>query len=234
MNKIFMGWDPRETLAYDVAANSILSRTKSDTHITPLKLSELKEIVYRPIKWRGTQMWCTISESPQTTEFSISRFAVPFLTKGWAVFCDCDIVCYEDIQKLFDLRDEKYAVQVVKHVHESGADIHMVDQAMTYYKRKNWSSVILWNCDHPGNKNLTLEALNTWPGRDLHAFKWLKDEEIGELPNEWNYLVDVNEPRDFSEIKLAHFTMGGPWLPGWAPVESDKEWEKELKRFIKN
>lgn len=226
-----MGWDPRETLAYDVAKYSFTSRASNPkkVQLIPLELHNLKSILNRPIEWRGTQMWCPISEAPQTTEFSISRFCVPFLTKGWALFCDCDIVCLHDIEKLFELCDDKYAVMVVKNQQQSGVDVHMVDQAMVYYERKNWTSVMLWNCDHPSNKNLTLEALNSWPGRDLHALKWLKDEEIGELPWEWNHLVDVNPDKPWEDIKLAHFTLGGPWLPGWAPMESDAYWYKELQ-----
>lgn len=162
------------------------------------------------------------------TEFAISRFCVPFLQKsGWALFVDCDIVCLDDIENLFALADPQYAVMVVKHNQESGAVTKMDGQVQTYYSRKNWSSVMLFNCGHPSHQNLTLEALNTWPGRDLHAFKWLKDDEIGALPTEWNWLVGVQEQPH--KPKIAHFTLGGPWLKNWKPQLFDSIWNAQVE-----
>lgn len=228
-NKVYIGWDSREVKAYDLAKWSIEKRT-SDVECLPLKIDELKTIVDRPIEWRGKQMWCKLSDAPQSTEFAATRFAIPFLTTGWALFLDCDILCLEDINKLFELADEKYAVMVVKHKQEVKPDeIKMVDQASVYYNRKNWSSVMLINCDHEANKRLTIEDLNSWPGRDLHAFKWLKDEEIGELDLEWNYLVDVSNPEKAKEAKILHYTLGGPWLEGWQGRASDRRWHEEWR-----
>jgi len=102
-------------------------------------------------------------------------------------------------------------------------------QLQTTYSRKNWSSVVLWNCSHPAHRELGLGPLNTWPGRDLHAFKWLKDEEIGELPAEWNYLVDVNPTTSRSWAKLLHFTLGGPWLKDWKGGSWDQVWLDERR-----
>jgi hypothetical protein len=105
----------------------------------------------------------------------------------------------------------------------------MDGQVQSYYQRKNWSSVILWNCDHPAHKRLTLELLNSAPGRDLHRFCWLKDEEIGSLAPRWNYLVDV-EPRPSSPA-IYHFTLGGPWFDKWAGGSEDKTWYHELQLY---
>lgn len=236
-----MGWDSREVEAYNVAEYTF-KLTSPDVEVIPLKLKELPQLT-RPIEWRGKQMWCPISEAPQTTEFSISRFLVPQLAKtGWALFCDCDMVCISDVAELFALADEKYAVMVVKHDYEPKDDIHMVDQIQVKIPRKNWASVILWNCDHPSNKKLTLEMINTLPGRDLHQFKWLKDEEIGELPLEWNYLVGVSGSSPDTEwgydikdpIKLAHYTLGGPWLEGWERQPVDRLWMQAYTMYIQN
>jgi lipopolysaccharide biosynthesis glycosyltransferase len=178
-------------------------------------------------------MWCPISNAPQTTEFSTSRFVIPFITKGWALFVDCDIVCKTDIQELFKLADNRYAVMVVKHQQKVGEnEVKMVDQASVYYERKNWSSVMLINCDHPAHRRLTKENLNNWPGRDLHAFKWLNDDEIGELPLEWNYLVDVSDPDKMKDAKILHYTLGGPWISGWQTKDTDKEWINERDKLI--
>lgn len=234
--KIYIGYDRRETLAYDVARSSILRRTSKPktTIIHPLELNQLSiggkfPLLTRPVEIRDGKMWCPISQAPMATEFAISRFCVPFLQKkGWALFVDCDVVCLADITELFALADEKYAVMCVKHEHKPTETTKMDAQMQTTYSRKNWSSVVLWNCSHPANKGLILENLNTWPGRDLHAFKWLKDEEIGELPNTWNQLVGC---QPIIERKgIVHFTLGGPWISGWAPGQAmDDVWLDELK-----
>lgn len=233
--KIFMGWDSRETLAYDVARHSILSRASEPKkiQIIPLQLDNpmLLGILNRPIEKRGNQLWCPISDANMSTEFAISRFAVPFLTKGWALFADCDIVVLDDIEKLFELRDDRYAAMVVKRDHVPTETIHMVNQIQSAYPRKNWSSIVLFNCDHPAHKKLSLYDLNHWPGRDLHAFKWLTDDEIGELPKEWNFLIGVDsvpEQIAVADIEIAHYTLGGPWLSGWKEHEDDYIWNDEF------
>lgn len=229
--KIYIGWDPREQIAYDVAEDSIRRHTPEDPEIIKLSLDSVKDIFKRPIEVKDGKLWCPISQAPMATEFAISRFCVPFLTEGWALFMDSDMVVLDNLRKLFHLRDDKYAVMVVKHAQEGGPAVKMDGQVQTYYSRKNWSSVMLFNCNHPANKNLTLEMLNTVPGRDLHAFCWLKDEEIGALPPEWNHLVDVNPPRD--NIKIAHYTLGGPWFKDWKNRPSDDIWNEAVKHLKK-
>jgi hypothetical protein len=131
---------------------------------------------------------------------------------------------------------------VVKHNYEPQDEVHMVDKIQVKLPRKNWASVILFNCDHPANQKLTLEVINTWPGRDLHQFKWLKDEEIGELPVEWNYLVGVSGTspttkwgQDIQDpIKLAHFTLGGPWINRWDKQPTDRLWQEAYIDYITN
>jgi hypothetical protein len=136
---------------------------------------------------------------------------------------------------LFDLADDKYAVMVVKHTTDGRnykLKRKMDDQLQSYYPKKNWSSVVLWNCEHPSNKRLTLEALNGLPGRDLHAFCWLQDDEIGTLPQHWNWLVNVTsgEPE---KLGIWHFTEGGPWIENWKPAKYDEEWKQQgSKRMI--
>jgi len=231
--EIYIGYDPREDAAYEVCRHSILSRTISDIRVLPLDLVNITHVFNRPIEQRDGRLWCPISEAPMATQFAISRFAIPFLEyKGWHLFMDCDIVCLADIDELFQLADDRFAVMVVKHQQESGGTIKADNQIQTYYSRKNWSSVVLWNCDHPANKRLTLEDLNSWPGRDLHAFKWLDDSEIGELPKEWNHLVGVNEPNP--KAKIIHYTLGGPWFKDWGlKYPEDYGWVEEYKNFRK-
>ena len=230
MKRIWIGYDTREHKAYMVAHESIKRRTSVQCPIKALKLKRLSSILTRPIEVKDGRLWCPISQAPMATEFAISRFAVPFLQKsGWALFVDCDIVCWEDINNLFALADPKYAVLCVKHEQPAkDGDIKMDNQIQTFYARKNWSSVVLWNCDHEANKRFTLKMLNTLPGRDLHAFSWLKDEEIGELPQKWNWLVNVT-PGTPEKHGIWHHTLGGPWLKGWKESPFDSDWIEESK-----
>jgi len=247
-NTVYLGYDPRQDTAFQVARHSIASRT-GPIKIIPLRLTHLTEILTRPIENRNGQLWCPISGAPMSTEFAISRFCVPFINlEGWALFADCDILCWSDIQELFDLADDKFAVMVVKHEwrktmvgdvtvdgrmslqKDQVALIKMDGQVQTMYARKNWSSVVLWNCDHPGNKRFTFENLNQWPGRDLHAFKWLNDDEIGELPQHWNWLINVTPGKP--EAKgIWHYTLGTPTFAGYEHQPYSEQWLAEYERL---
>jgi hypothetical protein len=152
----------------------------------------------------------------------------PWLSeKQWVLFCDfADQLFLGDPAELFALADERYAIQVVKHEHVPTEQTKMDDQIQTAYARKNWSSVVLWNVDHPANTRLTLEMVNTLPGRDLHRFCWLEDHEIGELPPEWNYLVDVSPMT--TKPKLLHYTRGIPAMEGYDTGPWADVWKREL------
>ena len=229
MINIYVGWDPREQVAYDIACASLLRRTQAEVNIIPLKLDELRTsgLLTRRVERRGNQLWCPISDAPMATEFAVSRFCVPFLqSSGWAVFMDCDVLVNDDISKLLDLADPSFAMMCVKHQPSDSGKQKMDGQVQTYYSRKNWSSVMLWNCNHPAHRILTREALNNWPGRDLHAFSWLKDSLIGELDPEWNYLADVSPKLEHP--KLIHYTLGTPNLPGYENCEFADLWHEEL------
>ncbi|TGS62788.1 hypothetical protein EN817_25075 [Mesorhizobium sp. M3A.F.Ca.ET.174.01.1.1] len=234
MIPIYIGYDPRESRVLDVARWSAYRRTSTPLQIRPLVLKDLvaQGIMNRPIEVRDGKLWCPISEAPMATEFAISRFAVPFLRQGgWAMFCDCDVLFLQDPVKLLDLVDPSYAIMAVKHQQRESEAVKMDGQTQTFYRRKNWSSVVLWNLDHPANKRLTNEMLNTLPGRDLHAFKWLEDHEIGELPLAWNYLVGASASElNPADVSLAHYTLGGPWFAGWSgATQWDELWSREEK-----
>jgi lipopolysaccharide biosynthesis glycosyltransferase len=228
MLKIWMGHDPREAEAYAVAKWSFARRASKPLDIRPIKLGALNAsgILTRPIERQGSKLWCPISQAPMATEFAISRFAVPFLgpREGWALFCDCDVIALDDVAGLFAEADPRYAVQVVQHRYmpKHGAKMDGVEQ--TIYSRKNWSSVMLWNLAHPAHDGLTLTMLNEAPGRDLHRFAWLAEDQIGHLSPRWNWLVG-EQPR--TREGIAHFTLGGPWFDGWQPREHDELWLAE-------
>lgn len=228
--RVYIGYDPREADAYCVASASLRRRASGDVMITPLEANRLRAqgLLTRPVDARG-QMYDLHSQAPQSTEFAISRFLVPLLAQtGPALFIDCDMLFQADVAELFALFDPRYAVQVVQHDHRPQRQTKMDGAAQTLYRRKNWSSVMLWNCDHPGNRRLSLWDINHRPGRDLHALYWLADAEIGALPPEWNWLV--GEQVKPANVKLAHYTNGGPWFPNWAPRFHDDLWLEESRR----
>lgn len=210
--RVYIGWDSREQKAFDVAANSI---SKFGCEVIPLYEDRLRGtgILTRAVDRRG-QMYDLNSSAPQSTEFAIGRFSVFLLAhSGWVLFADCDTVAMRDPHELERLQDQRFAVMVVKH-HPStfGGPTKMDNQVQTIYPRKLWSSVMYINCEHPANRRLNLQMLNQWPGRDLHAFKWLADEEIGELPPEWNWLVGL-QPKPENPA-IVHYTLGTPDMPG--------------------
>lgn len=221
--KVFIGYDPREAKAYEVAQCSLKAH-RWDAEAIPLRLDRLAAtgLLRRAMDGRG-QLYDLPSNAPCATEFAISRFLVPILCQsGWALFVDCDVVFLADVAELFALADPSKAVMVVKHGAEQREGTKMDGQAQVIYPRKNWSSVMMFNCDHLANRRLSLQDVNERPGRDLHAFYWLNDSEIGELPAEWNWLVGV-QPMP-ARPKLAHFTLGGPFTPGWHGAEHDEIW----------
>jgi hypothetical protein len=229
MTAVYVGSDSREHEAYAVACASLARRARGLVEIHKLEAGELyrQRLLWRPIERTDNgQMIDHLSGAPQSTEFATARFLVPFLQRrGWALFVDADVVFLEDVAELFALADDRFAVMCVKHCELPQAGIKMDGQAQLPYPRKNWSSVVLWNCDHPAHHRLSLAMVNHWPGELLHRFAWLRDSEIGALPAAWNWLVSV-EPKP--EIpKIAHFTLGGPWLTGWRGGEYDEVWNAE-------
>ena len=230
--KVYIGYDSREQAAYDVAVYSLRRHCYEVLQVTPLDISRLESqgAMTRERSLRGGQMYDEISDAPMSTQFANSRFLTPILAQsGWALFTDSDVVFMDNVTKLLDIVDGSKAVYVVKHRHEGGEGLKMDGQIQTKYPRKNWSSVMLFNCDHPSNQRLTLKMINSLPGRNLHAFCWLEDEEIGELPAQWNWLVGVQgKPLN---PKIAHFTLGGPWLHNWESREHDEIWDAEATRY---
>lgn len=223
---IWIGWDPREVEAFDKTRRSILSRLSEPIPVHQLRLEALKDkgLFRRPMEVRGNVTWDLISNAPCATEFSISRFLVPSLSSGWSLFLDCDMLARADLVELFELADPSKAVMCVKHNYVPATMLKMDRQLQTFYARKNWSSVMLFNGDHPANQLLTVDLVNLMPGRDLHRFCWLDDEEIGELPPEWNWLVGYSDLT--LDPKLVHFTDGVPLLPGYENVPFADEWRK--------
>ena len=222
--KVFVGYDPREDIAYQVCKHSILTK-QPDADVRPLVQKELRDAGWytRPV------------DKLASTEFTFTRFLVPELMnfKGWAVFMDCDMILTTDIKKLFDQADDRYAVMCVQHDYTPKEGFKMDGQKQTVYPRKNWSSVVLFNCGHPSNAVLTQDQINSTElnGAYFHRFSWLKDEEIGKLDHTWNYLVGVYD--DIEKPNLIHYTEGGPWFENYRDCEFHELWKQELFDMMK-
>lgn len=227
MNNIYIGYDAREARAYKACVASLVDMSR-DIMVQPINHRFLGNLYTRQHERRGGQVYDVISQAPMATEFSLARFWTPYMdgrSEGWVLFCDCDFMFREDVNRLFDLADDRYAVMVVKHEQQVTEDTKMDGQAQTRYGRKNWSSLMLFNLAHPKNRRLEPSLLNAVPGIWLHQFMWLDDDDIGELPLEWNYLVGVSPPIA-RYIKVAHFTLGTPDMPGYETLggELADEW----------
>jgi hypothetical protein len=223
---VYVGWDSREDISYQVCEHSI-KRRDPQAKVIPLKQKSMRVdgIYHRDV------------DPLATTEFTFTRFFVPYLQnyKGWAVFCDCDFVWQVPTTELEQYCDESKAVVCVQHDYTpKDGSVKMDGQIQTAYPRKNWSSMVLWNCGHPKNQILTPELLNRETPQFLHRFSWLEDSEIGSLPHHYNWLVGwYKEPKD-GVPKILHYTEGGPWFENYRDCEYADVWKKEIISLFSN
>ena len=219
--RVFVGYDREQALASAVFAHSVIRRASRPVTVQPIVLEQLKPFFDRP------------RDPLQSTAFAFSRFLVPFLSgyEGWSIFADGDMICRADIAELFDLRDGRCAVQVVRRErHEITADGRkFLDRPQTAYARKNWSSVMLFN--NARCLRLTPEYVATARGLELHQFGWVRDDaDIGALPAEWNHLVGVDAPRP--SPKIVHYTLGMPYFKGLRECEWASDWRAERDAML--
>jgi len=207
---IFIGYDSKVKIAYHVLAESILRNSSTPVTISPINLSNLKNIYTRK------------QDPLASTEFSFSRFLVPHLMNynGWAIFMDSDMVMLSDITELWNLRNEDYAIQVCKHDYTPSSKNKFLGNNQTIYAKKNWSSLMLMDCSKC--KTLTPKYVNTRSGLELHKFKWLDENLIGSIPLEWNWLVGEYPYK--KDVYNIHFTEGGPYFKDYKNTEYANEW----------
>ncbi len=202
---IFIGYDPRERAATNVLIDSLYQNSKSPLSLIPLVTSQLE----------NQNIFHRKRDPNQSTAFSFTRFLVPYLMnyEGWALFIDCDMLCKKDISELWDKRDDKFSLMCVQHEHSPTETIKFQNEIQTAYPKKNWSSLMLFNCNKC--RSLTLDYVNSASGLDLHRFNWLEgDHQIGSIPvNEgWNFLIGVQNNEKIPDPSLMHWTLGGPWF----------------------
>lgn len=220
--KVFIGYDPVESVAWHAMVHSILTRSSIPLAIVPVNLDNLRGLYTRE------------RDAKQSNAFSFTRFLVPHLSnyEGYALFFDCDMMLRTDIAEVLESleRDPGKAVYVVKHDYEPRDDIKYLNTVQYSYPRKNWSSVVLWNCGHPANRAVTAEWVNTATPMELHRFQWLQDDQIGELDVRWNWLVgEYDEPP--ADVKNVHWTVGGPYFEEYRNADFAEEWFAEHARL---
>jgi hypothetical protein len=223
--RIYIGWDGREPEAYEVAKFSLTRRASIPVSVTAIKLDELRA---KKLYWRD-------QDPLASTEFTYSRFLTPALAgySGWALFCDCDFLWLGDIAGLVEYTKTPKAVYCVQHDYRPKETVKMDGAVQTTYPRKNWSSLMLFNCEHPAVKRLTPEVVNRETGAYLHRMQWVADEDIGSLPVEWNWLEGWNEKPAKGTPKAVHFTRGGPWFDNWKNVDYGELWIAERDAMSK-
>ena len=216
--KLVVGFDQRESVAYHTFCQSIIEHASAPLTFIPLAINSLKE--YKEVHVDGSN------------DFIYSRFLTPYLNnfEGWAIFADGDMICQADIKELWNLRDESKALLVVKHNYETKVSKKYLGNKNENYPRKNWSSVILWNCSHPKHRILTPEFIAKQPGSYLHRFSWLDDSDIGELPKEWNWLA-IEYPEN-KNAKLIHYTLGTPCFKEYKDSEMASIWYSTYQKTI--
>ena len=213
MITIAIGYDPREAVAYHVCANSLIRQSSRPLSLVPLALRNLGGYAE--------------THSDGSNQFIYSRFLLPHLMDytGWALFIDGDMLLRADIAELWDMRDDSKAVMCVHHDYKTRAATKYLGSKNADYPRKNWSSVVLWNCGHPANRVVTPDFVMKATGAQLHRFTWLDDNLIGEIPKVWNWLPD--EFGANPDAKLLHWTLGTPCFHEYAAAPMASEWHRE-------
>lgn len=214
---IVVGFDQREAVAYHVFCQSVLEKSTKPVQFTPLAENTLNFYEER--------------HDDGSNRFIYTRFLTPFLMNysGWAIFADGDMVCMTDIAELWKIRDPSKAVQVVKHDYKTKMTSKYLNNKNENYPKKNWSSLVLWNCGHEANQVLTPEYISSKSGAFLHRFSWLEDYLIGEIPKEWNWLAIEYEENP--NAKIIHYTLGTPCFKDFSNCSMSNEWHIEYEKL---
>jgi len=217
--KVFVGYDSREAIAWEVCRHSLLRHADYDLDVFPIRQQPLREL----------GLYTRPTDSRSSTEFSITRFLTPYLAaqSGWVIFCDCDFLFTTDARQVFQSLDPTKAVYCVQHDYTPAHTIKMDGKEQSAYPRKNWSSFMIFNCDHPDVRALTPEVVNTASPAYLHRFEWISDANaIGSLDLDWNFLVG-EYPKAERLPRVLHYTVGGPWFEAWRNCDYAELWLRE-------
>jgi lipopolysaccharide biosynthesis glycosyltransferase len=210
--KISVGFDQKEAVAYHTFCQSVIKNTTQPIIFAPLALNLFQNY--------------SENHNDGSNTFIYTRFLTPYLFNfdGWAIFADGDMICNSDLGKLWSMRDESKAVMCVKHDYKTKASEKYLGNINQDYPRKNWSSLVLWNCKHVANQVLTPDFVMKQTGAFLHRFKWLDDSLIGELNTEWNWLV--TEYPDNYKANILHYTLGTPCFNDYKNSQMSDLWHQ--------
>lgn len=224
--KIFVGYDSREDIAWQVCRHSLLRHSDSNVHVVPLRQSALREL----------GLYTRPADAGASTEFSLTRFLTPYLAaqQGWVVFCDCDFLFTTDVRSVFEDLDPAKAIYCVQHDYVPNYRVKMDGKRQSTYPRKNWSSFILFNCDHPDVRALTPSVINSVSPAHLHRFEWVNsDQAIGSLDLDWNFL-EGEYPKPLRTPRVIHYTNGGPWFDEWQNCDYADLWLRERDLYLES
>lgn len=224
--KVFIGYDSREGIAWEVCRHSLLRQSGGNVEAIPLRQDALREL----------GLYTRPYDLGASTEFSLTRFLTPYLAanSGWAIFCDCDFLFTSDIREVFEDLDPSKALYCVQHDYVPAYRIKMDGKKQAVYPRKNWSSFMVFNCDHPDVQALTPSVVNTATASYLHRFEWIGDDSaIGALDLDWNFLAG-EYPRPGYIPRVIHYTNGGPWFDEWQDCDFADLWIRERDLFLES
>jgi len=224
--KVFVGYDSREDIAWQVCRHSLLRHASPDLTVIPIRQSAMREL----------GLYTRAQDVGASTEFSLTRFLTPYLAaqSGWAVFCDCDFLFTTDIHEVFEGLDPSKALYCVQHDYTPHFQVKMDGKKQATYPRKNWSSFMIFNCDHPDVQALTPAVVNSATPAFLHRFEWIKNEsDIGALELDWNFL-EGEYPKPDSTPRVIHYTNGGPWFEEWQNCDYADLWTKERELYLQS
>lgn len=224
--KVFVGYDSREDIAWQVCRHSILRHSDASVAVIPLRQSVLREL----------DLYTRPYDLGSSTEFSLTRFLTPYLAaqRGWVIFCDCDFLFTGNIREVLEGLDPAKAVYCVQHQYTPAHHLKMDGKLQACYPRKNWSSFMVFNCDHPDVRALTPDVVNSASPAFLHRFGWISDDaSIGMLDLEWNFLAG-EYPKAATTPRVIHFTNGGPWFDQWQDCDFADLWLAERDLLLKS
>jgi hypothetical protein len=224
--KIFVGYDSREDIAWEVCRHSLLRHSSDDLAVIPIRQESLREL----------GLYTRPHDTGSSTEFSITRFLTPYLAgqSGWAIFCDCDFLFTVDVREVLQDLDSSKAVYCVQHDYTPAHSIKMDGKRQAAYPRKNWSSFMIFNCDHPDVRALTPDVVNAATPAFLHRFEWIYEQNgIGALDLDWNFLVgEYSKPE--RTPRVLHYTVGGPWFDDWRDCDYADLWLRERDLYMQS
>jgi lipopolysaccharide biosynthesis glycosyltransferase len=221
--KVYVGYDSREDIAWQVCRHSLNRVSSDDVIVYPLRQPTLREL----------GLYSRPADPGASTEFSLTRFLTPYVAahEGWSIFVDCDFVFTRSPEELISSLSTEKGIYVVKHDYSPAMSIKMDGKVQSVYPRKNWSSFMVFNGKHPAVKSLTPALVNKESSAFLHRFEWIDDEDIGSLDLTWNFLEGEYPPPE--EIPSAiHFTNGGPWFENWKNVMFADVWRRECELYL--